>query len=116
MNKLIKVHYENTNHPTVIGNEYINNIKKSNTISEQSITIQEQQSKVEYHDEILNKDELMNIFLIDKNLGTISKELKKIFHDNRVIFKQNSGWLVYFEYSWLIDENYTDYKSDNNDT
>ena len=84
-------------------------------IHQQDDILTEQQPKVEYHDEVLNKDDLMNISLIAKDLGITAKELNKILHDNRVIFKQGSSWLVYAEYSWLIDEHYADYKSYNND-
>ena len=84
-------------------------------IHQQDDILTEQQPKVEYHDEVLNKDDLMNISLIAKDLGVTAKELNKILHDNRVIFKQGSSWLVYAEYSWLIDEHYADYKSYNND-
>ena len=98
-------------------NEYTELVKKPllETINTQQEIIQEQQPKVEYHDEVLNKDDLMNISVIAKDLGITAKKLNNILHNNRVIFKQDSSWLVYAEYSWLIDEHYADYKSYNND-
>lgn len=78
-------------------------------------TISEQQPKVEYHDEVLNKDDLMNISIIAKDLGITARELNKTLHDNRAIFKQNNTWLIYANYSWLIDEHYADYKSYKNE-
>lgn len=98
-------------------NEYTELVKKPllETINTQQEIIQEQQPKVEYHDEVLNKDDLMNISVIAKDLGITAKKLNNILHNNRVIFKQNNSWLVYAEYSWLIDEGYADYKSYNND-
>lgn len=98
-------------------NEYTELVKKPllETINTQQEIIQEQQPKVEYHDEVLNKDDLMNISVIAKDLCITAKKLNNILHNNRVIFKQGSSWLVYAEYSWLIDEHYADYKSYNND-
>lgn len=84
-------------------------------IHQQEDILTEQQPKVEYHDEVLNKDDLMNISVIAKDLGITAKKLNNILHNNRVIFKQSSNWLVYAEYSWLIDEHYADYKSYKNE-
>lgn len=71
--------------------------------------------KANYHDEVLNKDDLINTTVIAKDLGLRSAaKLNNIMHSNNIIFKNSSGtWCPYADYEWLITENYADYKSYN---
>lgn len=71
--------------------------------------------KADYHDEVLNKDDLINTTVIAKDLGLRSAaKLNNIMHSNNIIFKNSSGtWCPYADYEWLITENYADYKSYN---
>lgn len=71
--------------------------------------------KADYHDEVLNKDDLINTTVIAKDLGLRSAaKLNNIMHLNNIIFKNSSGtWCPYADYEWLITENYADYKSYN---
>lgn len=69
------------------------------------------QPKVEYHDNVLNKNGLLTTTVIAKDLGMSGQRLNKILHDNRVIFKNSGVWCVYSKYHWLIREGYADYKS-----
>ena len=77
-------------------------IVKSNSIEERMIalnnykdyvrkplldTIEQQQPKVEYHDEVLNKELLMNISVIAKDLGTTAKKLNDLLHQKRYYFQ-----------------------------
>lgn len=75
--------------------------------------IEKQQPKVEYHDNVLNKDGLINTTTIAKDLGLSSaRKLNEILHNNKVIFKDNTGnWQPYANYKWLVSEKYIDYKS-----
>ena len=75
--------------------------------------IEEQKPKVEYHDEVLNKNGLITTTVIAKDLGLNSAtQLNKIMHLNRIIFKNQSGtWCPYSDYVWLIEEGYGDYQS-----
>ena len=75
--------------------------------------IEKQRPKVEYHDEVLNKNGLITTTVIAKDLGLNSAtQLNKIMHLNRIIFKNQSGtWCPYSDYVWLIEEGYGDYQS-----
>lgn len=76
---------------------------------------EEMKPKADYHDEVLNKDDLINTTVIAKDLGLRSAaKLNNIMHSNNIIFKNSSGtWCPYADYEWLITENYADYKSYN---
>ena len=71
--------------------------------------------KADYHDEVLNKDDLINTTVIAKDLGLRSAaKLNNIMHSNNIIYKNSSGtWCPYADYEWLITKNYADYKSYN---
>lgn len=75
--------------------------------------IKEQRPKVEYHDEVLNKDGLITTTVVAKDLGYRSaQKLNEIMNLNHIIFKNQSGtWCPYAEYEWLITEGYADYQS-----
>lgn len=75
--------------------------------------IEEQTPKVQYHDNVLNKDGLINITTIAKDLGLSSaRKLNDILHRQKIIYKDNAGsWQPYSEYEWLVTEGYADYKS-----
>lgn len=75
--------------------------------------IEEQKPKVEYHDEVLNKEDLIITTNIAKDLGFRSAaKLNSIMNLNGIIYKTKSGnWCPYVDYEWLISEHYADYKS-----
>lgn len=75
--------------------------------------IEEQKPKVEYHDEVLNKEDLIITTNIAKDLGFRSAaKLNSIMNLNDIIYKTKSGnWCPYADYEWLISEHYADYKS-----
>ena len=69
--------------------------------------------KVEYHDDVLNKEGLITTTVIAKDLGFKSAtKLNKIMNMNKIIFKNQSGtWCPYADYEWLISDGYADYQS-----
>lgn len=75
--------------------------------------IKEQKPKVEYHDDVLNKEGLIATTVIAKDLGFKSAtKLNKIMNMNKIIFKNQSGtWCPYADYEWLISDGYADYQS-----
>ena len=75
--------------------------------------IEEQKPKVEYHDDVLNKEGLITTTVIAKDLGFKSAtKLNKIMNMNKIIFKNQSGiWCPYADYEWLISDGYADYQS-----
>lgn len=75
--------------------------------------IEEQKPKVKYHDEVLNKEDLIITTNIAKDLGFRSAaKLNSIMNLNGIIYKTKSGnWCPYADYEWLISEHYADYKS-----
>lgn len=75
--------------------------------------IKEQKPKVEYHDDVLNKEGLITTTVIAKDLGFKSAtKLNKIMNMNKIIFKNQSGtWCPYADYEWLISDGYADYQS-----
>ena len=75
----------------------------------------EMKPKVEYYDDVLNKDGLISTTIIAKDLGLRSAaKLNHIMFLNNIIFKNKSGvWCPYADYEWIITEKYADYKSYN---
>lgn len=70
-------------------------------------------TKADYHDAVLNKEDLITTTVIAKDLGFSSAaKLNQIMRSNRIIFRNQSGtWCPYSEYEWLITDGYADYKS-----
>lgn len=91
--------------------EYTECIKEPliKTIEQQSSVISEQQPKVEYHDNVIHKKDLINTSAIAKDLGISATKLNKILHANGIIYKQGSVWLPYADKQWLITDGYADY-------
>lgn len=73
----------------------------------------EMRPKAEYHDEVLNKKDLITITVIAKDLGFASgAELNKILIKNKILYRTATGILVpYAKYNWLIEEGYADFAS-----
>lgn len=69
--------------------------------------------KADYHDAVLNKEDLITTTIIAKDLGFSSAaKLNQIMKSNRIIFKNQSGtWCPYSDYEWLITDGYADYRS-----
>lgn len=70
-------------------------------------------AKADYHDAVLNKEDLITTTIIAKDLGFSSaSKLNQIMKSNRIIFKNQSGtWCPYSDYEWLITDGYADYRS-----
>lgn len=66
--------------------------------------------KAEYHDIVLNSDNLLTVSEIAKDLGMSARKLNAILHDNGVQFKQSGTWMLYSKYQDLIKEGLCDYK------
>lgn len=66
--------------------------------------------KAEYHDTVLNSDNLLTVSEIAKDLGMSARKLNTILHDNGVQFKQSGTWMLYSKYQDLIKEGLCDYK------
>lgn len=73
----------------------------------------EMKPKVEYHDNVLNKSDLITTTVIAKDLGLSSAaKLNQVMYANRIIYKGPFGtWCPYAKYQWLITEGYADYQS-----
>lgn len=72
--------------------------------------------KAEYHDNVLNKDGLITTTVIAKDLGLRSaKKLNEIMHINGIIYKKDNAWCPYADYEWLVQEEYADYQSYENE-
>ena len=67
--------------------------------------------KAKYYDDVLNKEGLINISTIAKDIGTHAAKLHEIMNVNRILFKRGKTWYPYVEYEWLITNGYADYKS-----
>lgn len=66
--------------------------------------------KVAYHDNVLNKADLIPISIIASDLGMSGKGLNKLLSEKKVIFKQCGSYKPYSNYYWLIQEGYADYQ------
>lgn len=68
---------------------------KSQQIALQQEAIKQQAPKVEYHDEVLNSEGLINITVIAKDLGMSAVTLNKKLHSMGIIFKSAETWCFY---------------------
>lgn len=75
-----------------------------NKVEEQAEIIIQQAPKVEYHDDVLKAEGLMNISQIAKDFGMTAQKLNKILHEKGIQFKQRGQWLLYKDYQ---DKGYT---------
>ncbi|NJJ36510.1 hypothetical protein GSQ51_18195 [Clostridioides difficile] len=83
-------------------------------------TLQIQQSKIEYHDKVLNPEKLVTTTDIAKGLGMTAQALNTLLYTNKIIYpvKKNGitkCWKPYKDYQWLIPE-YADFKISECDT
>lgn len=88
-------------------------LEAQKVIEEQTLQIEEMRPKADYHDEVLNKKNLIATTIIAKDLGfTSAIKLNRYLHDRGIIYKNQSGvWCPYAKYEWLIEEGYADYQS-----
>lgn len=66
--------------------------------------------KADYHDNVLNKKDLLTTTMIAKDLGITARALNNMLVNNKILFKQSNTYYPYSKYQWLITENYADYK------
>lgn len=66
--------------------------------------------KADYHDNVLNKKDLLTTTMIAKDLGITARTLNNMLVNNKILFKQSNTYYPYSKYQWLITENYADYK------
>lgn len=71
-------------------------------------TIETQEPKVEYHDNVLNSDKLITTTSIAKDLGMSARTLNKELHEKKIIYKSSGIWVLYAKYEHMIPE-YCDY-------
>lgn len=85
----------------------VSDLKKQNQELKQ--TVEEQQPKVEYHDNVLNSSELLVMTTIAKDLNTSARTLNNFLYEERVQYKRGNIWHPYSEYEYLIEDGYADY-------
>lgn len=69
-------------------------------LEEKELIIEEQKPKVEYHDDVLNADDLMTATQVAKSLGlTSAKILNDILKDLKIQYKQSGNWVLYAKYT-----------------
>lgn len=66
--------------------------------------------KAEYHDTVLNSDNLLTVSEIAKDLGMSARKLNTILHESGIQFKQSGTWMLYSKYQDLIKDGLCDYK------
>lgn len=85
----------------------VSDLKKQNQELKQ--TVEEQQPKVEYHDNVLNSSELLVMTTIAKDLNTSARTLNNFLYEERIQYKRGNIWHPYSEYEYLIEDGYADY-------
>lgn len=65
--------------------------------------------KVDYHDMVLNSDELVSATIIAKDYGKSAAWLNKKLHDLGIIYKKSGQWVLYDKYA---EEGYCHSKTD----
>lgn len=75
-------------------------LEAQKVIEEQTLQIEEMKPKADYHDEVLNKKNLIATTIIAKDLGfTSAIKLNRYLHDRGIIYKNQSGiWCPYRGY------------------
>lgn len=64
----------------------------------QESIIKEQAPKVEYHDEVLNSEGLINTTMIAKDLGMSAGALNKRLHSDGIMYRNGDTWVPYSKY------------------
>lgn len=85
----------------------VSDLRKQNQELKQAV--EEQQPKVEYHDNVLNSSELLVMTTIAKDLNTSARTLNNFLYGERVQYKRGNIWHPYSEYEYLIEDGYADY-------
>ena len=78
----------------------VNRLKEENEIMK---------PKAEYHDTVLNKEGLLKVTDIAKDLGMSAVKLNKILKQEKIQYKKGDTWYLYSNYQNLITEGYCDY-------
>ena len=65
--------------------------------------------KVDYHDMVLNSNELVSATIIAKDYGKSAVWLNKKLHDLGIIYKKSGQWVLYDKYA---EEGYCHSKTD----
>ena len=66
--------------------------------------------KADYHDTVLNCENLLTVTEIAKDLGMSAIKLNKILNEEKIQFRQSGSWVLYSKYQNLINDGYCDYK------
>lgn len=87
----------------LVANDTINRIKtnleaKERQVQIQAHTLKEQAPKVEYHDEVLNSEGLINTTVIAKDLGMSAGALNKKLNQAGIIYRSGETWVPYSKY------------------
>lgn len=90
--------------------ELLDQVEKNEVLTEENKVLL---PKAEYHDDVLNKTDLLTTTIIAKDLGFPSAtKLNVLMYENKVIYKNANGvWTPYANYEWLIKDGYADYRS-----
>lgn len=90
--------------------ELLDQVEKNEVLTEENKVLL---PKAEYHDDVLNKTDLLTTTIIAKDLGFPSAtKLNVLMYENKVIYKNPNGvWTPYANYEWLIKDGYADYRS-----
>lgn len=70
----------------------------------------EMKPKAEYHDIVLNAENLLTVTEISKDLGMSAVKLNKLLNEKKVQFKKNGTWHLYSKYQNMVNDGYCDYK------
>lgn len=85
-------------------------LEAQKVIEEQTLQIEEMRPKADYHDEVLNKSDLITTTAIAKDLGMTARSLNNILTENRILFKKGTTYFPYSNYQWLISDGLADYQ------
>lgn len=67
-------------------------------IGDQRRQLKDYQSKVSFHDKVMQSEEVFPITVIAKELGTSGKALNEFLHEIGLIYKVGGTWVVYAKY------------------
>ena len=83
--------------------------KKDKQLEEAKKLIEEQEPKVDYHDNVLNSNKLVTTTDVAKDFGMSAQVLNLILKEKKIIYKQSKTWKLYAKHQNRIPE-YCDYQ------
>lgn len=72
--------------------------------------VEEARPKVEYHDQVLNSENLITVTQVSKAIGMTARDLNRLLKEKGMIYKVNGTWTPKWDFQWIISEGFARYR------